>query len=139
MACSSDRLLPARPVPVSPQGNAMVCNRGGRSRPGPDTGILAGRPLRGMQRSMATVRPFRALRPLAQIAERVAAPPYDVIDTREARELARGNADSFLHVSRPEVDLPEGSDEHGPAAHALAHANLAAFEARGLLRADAEP
>ncbi|MGE5117634.1 MAG: DUF1015 domain-containing protein [Betaproteobacteria bacterium] len=88
---------------------------------------------------MATVRPFRALRPPAQIAERVAAPPYDVIDTREARELARGNADSFLHVSRPEVDLPEGSDEHGPAAHALAHANLAAFEARGLLRADAEP
>ncbi|HEX5634419.1 MAG TPA: DUF1015 family protein, partial [Gemmatimonadales bacterium] len=61
---------------------------------------------------MATVRPFRALRPPADLAERVASPPYDVINTREARALAAGNPESYLRVSRPEVDLPEGTDEH---------------------------
>jgi uncharacterized protein (DUF1015 family) len=88
---------------------------------------------------MATVRPFRALRPAAENAARVAAPPYDVIDTREARALARGNADSFLRVSRPEIDLPEGGDEHADAVYAQGRMNLAEFEARGVLRADAEP
>jgi uncharacterized protein (DUF1015 family) len=88
---------------------------------------------------MATVRPFRALRPESSHAARVAAPPYDVIDTREARALARGNADSFLRVSRPEIDLPEGSDEHADAVYAQGRMNLAEFEARGVLRADAEP
>jgi len=56
------------------------------------------------------VKPFCALRPTADKAERVAAVPYDVVDTAEARELAEGNDVSFLHVSRPEIDLADGID-----------------------------
>lgn len=87
---------------------------------------------------MATVRPFRALRPSPDNAPRVAAPPYDVIDSREARALAAGNPDSFLRVSRPEVDLPEGTDEHADEVYLQGAKNLAEFEARGVLRQDPE-
>ena len=61
---------------------------------------------------MASVRPFRALRPAPEHAEAVASVPYDVVSTAEAREIADGNEHSFLHVVRPEIDLPEGTDEH---------------------------
>jgi uncharacterized protein (DUF1015 family) len=61
---------------------------------------------------MATVRPFRALRPPRERAAEVASVPYDVVSTAEARELARGNPWSFLRVSRPEIDLPVGTDPH---------------------------
>ncbi|MEM1057432.1 MAG: DUF1015 family protein [Bacteroidota bacterium] len=61
---------------------------------------------------MATVRPFRALRPTPEAAERVASVPYDVVSSQEARELAEGNDLSFLHVIRPEIDLPHGTNEH---------------------------
>lgn len=88
---------------------------------------------------MATLHPFRALRPSPEAAVRVAAPPYDVVSTAEARELARGNPDSYLHVSRPEIDLPEGTDEHADAVYARGAQNLAAFRSRGVLRPDAEP
>jgi uncharacterized protein (DUF1015 family) len=88
---------------------------------------------------MATVRPFRAHRPAPENAVRVAAPPYDVINTREARALARGNADSFLRVSRPEIDLPEGTDEHADAVYTQARINLDEFCARGVLREEAAP
>ena len=73
---------------------------------------------------MATVHPFRALRPVAEKAERVACVPYDVISTAEARALAHGNPDSFLHVIRPEIDLPEGTDEHAPAVYQQGAENL---------------
>ena len=88
---------------------------------------------------MAILRPFRALRPAPEAAVRVAAPPYDVIDTREARALAKGNPDSYLHVSRPEIDLPEGTDEHSDAVYAQGARNLADFVARGVLREDPAP
>ena len=58
---------------------------------------------------MATIRPFNALRPVGERAAQVAAVPYDVVNTEEARTLASGNPWSFLHVSRPEIDLPEGT------------------------------
>lgn len=61
---------------------------------------------------MATVEPFRAVRPSPELASRVASVPYDVVDTAEARQLASGNPWSFLHVIRPEIDLPEGTDPH---------------------------
>lgn len=61
---------------------------------------------------MATVLPFRALRPAPHIAEEVASVPYDVINTAEARSLGEDRPRSFLHVIRPEIDLPEGTDEH---------------------------
>jgi len=88
---------------------------------------------------MATLRPFRALRPSPDRAARVAAPPYDVVNTREARALAQGNADSYLHVSRPEIDLPEGTDEHADSVYAKGAENLADFGKRGVLRRDADP
>ncbi len=88
---------------------------------------------------MATVLPFRALRPPAVLAARVASPPYDVVSTNEARALARGNADSFLRVSRPEIDLPEGIDEHADAVHAKGRDNLAELVRRGVLVQDPEP
>ena len=88
---------------------------------------------------MAIVRPFRALRPPSEAAVRVAAPPYDVVSTAEARALAAGNPDSYLHVSRPEIDLPEGTDEHADAVYAQGKTNLAALLARGVLRQDASP
>ncbi len=88
---------------------------------------------------MATLTPFRALRPPADLAAHVASPPYDVVSTREARALAKGNPDSFLRVSRPEIDLPEGTDEHADAVYAKGAENLAELVRRGVLREDPEP
>ena len=59
---------------------------------------------------MAVIRPFSALRPPTTRAKEVASVPYDVVNTEEARALAAGNPLSFLHVSRPEIDLPDGTD-----------------------------
>jgi uncharacterized protein (DUF1015 family) len=82
---------------------------------------------------VATVRPFHALRPAPGLAERVACPPYDVIDTREARALAAGSDLSFLYVSRPEVGLPQGTDEHDPQVYAEGRRALERFAGRGVL------
>src|SRR5436190_16425020 len=73
---------------------------------------------------MATIRAFRALRPAAAKAEAVSAVPYDVVNTHEARELAVGNPLSFLHVSRPEIDLPDGADVYSDAVYAKAAENF---------------
>jgi uncharacterized protein (DUF1015 family) len=69
----------------------------------------------------------------------VASPPYDVISTAEARSLAEGNPASFLHVSRPEIDLPEGTDEHDDAVYARGARNLSALISEGALVQDPEP
>ena len=73
---------------------------------------------------MATIRPFRALRPVPEAAAAVASVPYDVVDAAEARELAAGNPLSFLRVSRAEIDLPAGTDPHADAVYRRAAANL---------------
>lgn len=88
---------------------------------------------------MALVRPFRALRPPPSLAASVASPPYDVINTAEARALAAGNPVSFLRVSRPEIDLPPGTDEHDDAVYAKGAENLARFLADGTLVEDPAP
>lgn len=88
---------------------------------------------------MADLRPFAAYRPPPARAVRVASPPYDVINTAEARALAEGNPSSFLHVSRPEIDLPEGTDEHGDAVYAKGMDNLATLIEDGALVQDPEP
>jgi uncharacterized protein (DUF1015 family) len=88
---------------------------------------------------MATVRPFRAHRPPPALAGRVASPPYDVVSTAEARALAAGNTDSFLRVSRPEIDLPAGTDEHAEAVYAKGAENLRELEARRVLVQDPDP
>jgi len=88
---------------------------------------------------MATILPFRALRPEPARAVRIASPPYDVVNTAEARDLARGNPDSFLRVSRPEIDLAEGTDEHDASVYEQGRKNLQEFVARGVLLQDPEP
>lgn len=88
---------------------------------------------------MTVLLPFRAVRPAPGRAPRVAAPPYDVVDVAEARGLAAGNPDSFLHVSRPEIDLAEDVDPHAPEVYARGRANLEGMLASGVLRQDAEP
>ena len=61
---------------------------------------------------MSAIYPFAALRPVPAAAAAVASVPYDVVSTDEARTLASGNPNSFLHVSRPEIDMPAGIDPH---------------------------
>lgn len=73
---------------------------------------------------MATVRAFSALRPAPSAAAKVSAVPYDVVSTEEARRLADGNPLSFLHVSRPEIDLPDGTDPHADEVYAKAAENF---------------
>ena len=80
---------------------------------------------------MASVRPFPALRPSPETAAAVASVPYDVISADEARALAAGNPRSFLHVIRPEIDLPDGTDEHADAVYEKGAENLRALEASG--------
>lgn len=69
---------------------------------------------------MATLKPFRALRPARDRAAKVSAVPYDVVSTEEARALAAGNPLSFLHVSRAEIDLPDGTDPYSDTVYAKA-------------------
>ena len=71
------------------------------------------------------VRPFAALRPTRESAAAVVAPPYDVVTTDEARALAAGRPSSFLHISRPEIDLPEGSSPYSDEAYAQGARSLA--------------
>ncbi len=83
---------------------------------------------------MATVKPFRALRPVAAVAAEFASLPYDVMDTAEAREMVAQKPRSFLRVTRAEVDLPPATDPHAPAVYAQAGKKLAEYVADGLLQ-----
>jgi uncharacterized protein (DUF1015 family) len=74
---------------------------------------------------VAIIRPFNALRPQAERAPQVAAVPYDVVNTEEARLLASGNPWSFLHVSRPEIDLPAGTPIYSDEVYTKAGDNFA--------------
>jgi uncharacterized protein (DUF1015 family) len=85
------------------------------------------------------IRPFAAVRPVQEFAAQVAAVPYDVVDTAEARALAAGNPKSFLHVSRPEIDMPDGTDCSSPEAYAQARKALDALRADGTLVQEGEP
>lgn len=87
---------------------------------------------------MATLHPFRALRPKSSEAAHVAAVPYDVINTDEARALAEGNPLSFLHVSRAEIDLPAGTDPYSDAVYQRAAGNFEALRKTSLV-VDDEP
>jgi uncharacterized protein (DUF1015 family) len=88
---------------------------------------------------VAIVRPFRALRPFPDQAASVAAVPYDVVSTDEARALASGKPLSFLHVSRAEIDLPPGSDPHAPEVYRKAAANFDALTASAPLTIEDHP
>jgi uncharacterized protein (DUF1015 family) len=88
---------------------------------------------------MARIRPFRSGRPPKALASGVASVPYDVVDTKEARALAAGNAVSFLHVCRPEIDLPESTDIHANEVYLRGRENLDRFFADGTLLEDPVP
>ncbi len=85
------------------------------------------------------VRPFAALRPQPQEAAAVIAPPYDVVSSDEARALAANRPSSFLHISRPEIDLPPGSSPYSDEAYERGAANLARLRGAGVLVRETEP
>ena len=85
---------------------------------------------------MATLHPFRALRPNAATAPRIAAVPYDVVSTDEARALADGNPLSFLRVSRAELELPAGSDPYEAAVYRKAAVNFSELRHEALIVED---
>lgn len=93
----------------------------------------------GQTRQPALIRPFAALRPLPQHAAEVAAPPYDVIAAAEARAQVVGKPWSFLHVSRPEIDLPEHVDPYDPAVYARGAENFIRMQNAGVLKRDEAP
>jgi len=88
---------------------------------------------------MPLIKAFAGLRPAPGRAVAVAAPPYDVLSSAEARERAAGKPYSFLHISKPEIDLPPGTDPHAPEVYARAASNLAQMIAHGILRRDPSP
>ncbi|RMF98582.1 MAG: DUF1015 domain-containing protein [Gammaproteobacteria bacterium] len=85
------------------------------------------------------VRPFRGLRPAPEYAAEVAAPPYDVLSSAEARQRAAGKPWSFLHISKPEIDLPEDTDPYADAVYAKGAENLERMIREGILVRDLEP
>ncbi|MBL6945766.1 MAG: DUF1015 domain-containing protein [Rhodospirillales bacterium] len=87
---------------------------------------------------MPLLRPFPALRPTVDHVAEVAAPPYDVLDTEEARAKADGKSLSFLHVSKPEIDLAPGTDPYAPEVYAKAAENFSRMIEERVMRRDEE-
>src|SRR5438552_2730984 len=85
---------------------------------------------------MATIRPFPALRPQSQLASQVCELPYDVMSSDEARQVAASNPLSFLHVSKPEIDLPPGTNLYAPEVYARGRENFQKLISQGTLRMD---
>jgi uncharacterized protein (DUF1015 family) len=88
---------------------------------------------------MSLIRPFTGLRPVAGRAADVAAPPYDVLNTEEARQRAAGRQWSFLHISKPEIDLAEGTDPYSDEVYAKGAENLQRMIDEGVLARDEQP
>ncbi len=87
---------------------------------------------------MARIEPFKGLRPKKELAEKVASPPYDVLNSKEARDFAAGNEFSFLHVVKPEIDLPDGIDIYSDKVYDKAKENFLKFISRGVLIQDTQ-
>jgi uncharacterized protein (DUF1015 family) len=88
---------------------------------------------------MAVIKPFKAIRPRKDLAQRVASRPYDVLNALEAREEAKDNPYSFYHISKSEIDFPEDTDSHDEAIYYKAAQNLQQFLKEGVLFQEAEP
>jgi uncharacterized protein (DUF1015 family) len=88
---------------------------------------------------MAAVKPFAALRPKPELASQICELPYDVMSSGEARELAAGNPLSFLHVSKPEIDLPPGTAPYAPAIYSKGGENFQKLISQGALKQDSRP
>ncbi len=88
---------------------------------------------------MAQIRPFAALRPRPLLANKICELPYDVMSSSEARQMARGNLLSFLHVSKPEIDLPENIDPYDARVYAKGRESFTRLLAEGALQKDPQP
>ena len=88
---------------------------------------------------MATVLPFKGIRPKVQLAEQVAAPPYDVINREEARKIAQDNPYSFLHISKPEIDFPSDKNSHSELVYQKGRDNLDRFLDEDVFSQDKTP
>ena len=88
---------------------------------------------------MAVIRKFKAIRPTSKMAEAVAALPYDVVNSEEAREMTKDKLYSFLHVDKAEIDLPVGTDIYSPQVYARAKENLDKLVSDGILVQDNKP
>ena len=88
---------------------------------------------------MAVFRPFKALRPTTEYASRVAALPYDVMNSDEAREMVKGNPYSFLHIDKAEIDLPHDTYLYSDEVYSKACENLKGYEKDGILAQDSTP
>ena len=85
---------------------------------------------------MSLIKPFAGLRPKPEYAADVVAPPYDVLNTEEARQRAEGRPHSFLHISKPEIDLPQGTDPFDPSVYTKGAENLQQLISSGVLMRD---
>ena len=85
---------------------------------------------------MKLIKPFRAVRPTKELASQVASPPYDVVSRAEAREIAKGNPYSFLHINKPDIDLADDIDAHNPLVYQTGRSNLDEFLNSGVLVKD---
>lgn len=88
---------------------------------------------------MAILKPFKGLRPPADIAERLASRPYDVLNSEEAKEEAHGNHYSLLHIIKPEIDLPDDVDHYAQEVYDKARDNFELFRKNGWLTPDPTP
>jgi uncharacterized protein (DUF1015 family) len=88
---------------------------------------------------MAKIKPFKALRPKTELASKLASKPYDVLSSAEAREEAKGNEHSFLHITKSEIDLPIDIDTHSQQVYDKAKENLDSFQSKGFLFQETNP
>jgi len=88
---------------------------------------------------MATIAPFKAVRPRKELAKKVASRPYDVLNSQEARFEAANNPDSFLHITKSEIDLPESIDIHSQQVYDKAKENLQSFISKSILFGEENP
>lgn len=88
---------------------------------------------------MASLKPFAALRPKSDLAAQICELPYDVMSSDEARAMATGNPLSFLHVSKPEIDLPPSTDLYSAPVYAKGKENFEKLISQGSLKQDAQP
>lgn len=85
---------------------------------------------------MAIIKPFKGIRPPKELVEQVASRPYDVLNSEEAREEAKGNEKSLYHIIKPEIDFPAGTDEHDAKVYDKAAENFRMFQDKGWLVQD---
>lgn len=124
-------------VPSSAGNAALQREVEGRSG-GAGAGLPFGGRISIVRAFMAVIRPFAALRPRPEWAASISELPYDVMSSAEAREMAKGNPHSFLHVSKPEIDLPDSVNIYDAQVYAKGRENFQRLQAEGALKQDPE-